>query len=125
MDLRHLRYVVVLAEELHFGRAAERLNTSQPPLSRYIRMVEDELGVQLFHRTKRVVQLTDAGVRFVEHAKKLLAQFDHLTNVASRGHAGKTGHLTVGGITGYKRHVVECVQAFSRRSRTSDSSFKA
>jgi hypothetical protein len=45
--------------------------------------------------------------------------------VASRGHAGKTGHLTVGGITGYKRHVVECVQAFSRRSRTSDSSFKA
>ena len=115
MDLRHLRYVVVLAEELHFGRAAERLNTSQPPLSRYIRMVEQEVGVQLFHRTKRVVQLTDAGVRFVEQAKKLISQFDHLTSVGSRADAGEIGHLTIGCVTSYKRYLVECVQAFSKK----------
>jgi DNA-binding transcriptional LysR family regulator len=115
MDLRHLRYVVVLAEELHFGRAAERLNTSQPPLSRYIRMVEQEVGVQLFHRTKRVVQLTDAGVRFVEQAKKLIVQFDHLTTVGSRAHASEVGHLTIGCVTSYKRYLVECVQAFSKK----------
>jgi DNA-binding transcriptional LysR family regulator len=115
IDLRHLRYVVVLAEELHFGRAAERLNTSQPPLSRYIRRVEQELGVQLFHRTKRVVQLTQAGVRFVEQARKLLSQFDHLKNVASRAQSGEIGHLAVGCVSSYKRYLVDCVQAFSQK----------
>jgi len=115
IDLRHLRYVVVLADELHFGRAAERLNTSQPPLSRYIRRVEQELGVQLFHRTKRVVQLTEAGVRFVEQARKLLGQFDHLRSVASRAQSGEIGHLVVGCVTSYKKYLVECVQAFSQK----------
>ena len=115
IDLRHLRYVVVLAEELHFGRAAERLNTSQPPLSRCIRRVEQELGIQLFHRTKRVVQLTDAGVRFVQQARKLLAQFDHLRTVASRAQSGEIGHLAIGCVTSYKTYLVECVQAFSEK----------
>ena len=115
MDLRHLRYVIVLAEELHFGRAAERLNTSQPPLSRHIRSVEQELGVRLFYRTKRVVELTDAGARFVEQARGLLAQFDNLTTVASRAHNGEIGHLTVGCVTSYNRYLVQCVQAFSQR----------
>jgi len=115
MDLRDLRYVVVLADELHFGKAAERLGTSQPPLSRYIRRIEQELGVQLFYRTRRVVQLTDAGVRFVEHARKLLAEFDHLTSAASREHDVETGHLTVGCVTSHKRYLVESVHAFSRK----------
>lgn len=115
MDLKHLRYIIVLAEELHFGRAAERLNTSQPPLSRYIRDIEQELGVQLFHRTKRVVELTDAGVGFVEQARRLLAQFENLTEVASRAHTGETGHLTVGCVTSYNRYLVQCVQAFSQQ----------
>jgi DNA-binding transcriptional LysR family regulator len=115
MDLRHLRYVIVLAEELHFGRAAERLNTSQPPLSRYIRDVEQELGVRLFYRTKRVVELTDAGARFVEEARRLLTQFENLTRLASRAHNGEIGTLTVGCVTSYNRYLVQCVQAFSQR----------
>jgi DNA-binding transcriptional LysR family regulator len=96
MELRHLRYVVTLAETLHFGRAAERLNLSQPPLSQQVRQLEDELKVQLFHRTKRQVQLTEAGRMFVQEARVILAQAAHASNLASRMTRGQVGQLTVG-----------------------------
>jgi DNA-binding transcriptional LysR family regulator len=96
MELRHLRYVVTLAETLHFGRAAERLNLSQPPLSHQIRQLEEELRITLFHRTKRQVQLTEAGRMFVQEARVILAQAAHAANLASRVDQGEVGQLTIG-----------------------------
>jgi DNA-binding transcriptional LysR family regulator len=96
MELRHLRYVVTLAETLHFGRAAERLNLSQPPLSHQVRQLEEELRIKLFHRTKRQVQLTEAGRMFVQEARIILAQAAHAANLASRVDQGEVGQLTIG-----------------------------
>jgi DNA-binding transcriptional LysR family regulator len=96
MELRHLRYVVTLAETLHFGRAAERLHLSQPPLSHQIRQLEEELRIKLFHRTKRQVQLTEAGRMFVQEARVILAHASHATNLASRVNQGEVGQLTIG-----------------------------
>ncbi|HET9834379.1 MAG TPA: LysR substrate-binding domain-containing protein [Vicinamibacterales bacterium] len=96
MELRHLRYVVAVAEHLHFGRAAERLHISQPPLSQQIRQLEDELGVTLFNRTKRQVQLTKAGEMLVDEARLIIAQVDHASRVATRVTEGDMGQLTIG-----------------------------
>jgi DNA-binding transcriptional LysR family regulator len=96
MELRHLRYVVAVADCLHFGQAAEQLHISQPPLSQQIRQLEDELGVTLFDRTNRQVRLTKAGQIFVEEARLVLAQADHCARVAMRVNDGEVGQLTIG-----------------------------
>lgn len=72
MELRHLRYFVAVAEELHFRRAAERLHVAQPAVSEQVRKLEEELGVKLFERTHRSVSLTDAGAVMLEHARVVL-----------------------------------------------------
>lgn len=96
MELRHLRYFVAVAEQRHFGRAAERLHMAQPPLSQQIRQLESELGVTLLTRTTRRVDLTPAGAAYLDHARGILAAVDEAGEVASRIAAGRTGRLMVG-----------------------------
>ena len=76
IELRQLRYFVAVAEELHFGRAAERLHMSQSPLSRAIRELERDLGLVLFVRTTRRVELTPAGSVLLERSRRALAEID-------------------------------------------------
>ena len=96
IELRHLRYFTVVAEELHFHRAAERLNIAQPALSRAIRSLEGDLGCALLTRTTRRVSLTDAGRVFVKEARAALHQVDVATALARDAADGKIGHLSIG-----------------------------
>ena len=96
MELRHLRYFLTVAEELNFSRAAEKLHMAQPPLSQQIRNLETELGVQLFQRTKRRVELTEAGMVFLEEVRKLFAQVDQAVRSAQRASRGEVGRLVIG-----------------------------
>ena len=99
MDLRQLRYFVAVAEERHFGRAAQRLHMSQPPLSMQIKALEQDLGVELFERTSRRVALTDAGRLFLERARAILSAVDEAREMARGAELGLQGRLEVGFIS--------------------------
>jgi DNA-binding transcriptional LysR family regulator len=96
MELRHLRYFVSVAEALSFTKAAERLHTAQPSLSRQIRDLEEELGVQLLNRTKQHVTLTDEGRSFLGDAKRLLALAAETVESVRRLHTGEVRVLNIG-----------------------------
>jgi DNA-binding transcriptional LysR family regulator len=96
MEIRELRMFLALAEELHFGRAAERLRISQPPLTKHIQQLEAELGVMLFDRNKRSVRLTPSGSALVQEARRILGQADVAREVVKRAEQGETGTLRIG-----------------------------
>ena len=96
IDWHHLRSFVAVAEEGHVTRAAERLNTQQPPLSMRIRALEKQLDVQLFHRKARGVELTEAGRVFLSHARILLDQHDRTLDAMRRAGRGELGRLCIG-----------------------------
>jgi DNA-binding transcriptional LysR family regulator len=96
MELRRFKYMAVLAEELHFGRAAERLGIAQPALTQQIQALERDLGVQLFQRTKRSVTLTVAGRVTLEEAIRTLQQADRTALVARQAGRGQLGHIEIG-----------------------------
>ena len=96
MELRHLRYFVGVAEALSFTKAAEKLHTAQPSLTRQIKNLEDELGVQLLHRTKQKVTLTDEGRLFLADAKRLLTLAAETVESVRRHHSGEVRALNVG-----------------------------
>jgi DNA-binding transcriptional LysR family regulator len=96
IEIRHLRYFVAVAEELHFGRAAQRLHIAQPPLSQQIRRLEEMLGHALFLRTSRDVRLTAAGEELLERARHTLTKIEADIAAAQRIGRGEGGALTVG-----------------------------
>lgn len=114
MDIRKMRYFITVAEELNFSRAAERLMMAQPPLSQEIRKLEEELGVQLFHRTKRMVELTDAGKIFLEGARQTLLQVDRTIKETQLADEGKIGHLIIGFVDSTET-VIDILKKFRER----------
>ncbi len=96
MELRQLQYFLTVAEELNFSRAAERLQITQPPLSLQIQHLERELGVLLFYRNNRHVELTDAGKVFADEVRKMLDYLRRAIENTKRTHHGEIGKLTVG-----------------------------
>ncbi|MEJ1976196.1 MAG: LysR family transcriptional regulator [Acetobacteraceae bacterium] len=117
MELRHIRYFLAVAEELNFTRAAARIGIGQPPLSQQIRDLEDELGVQLFHRVPHGAALTDAGRAFLAEARGVLAGAERAKAAAQRAQRGEAGTLSLGftGSAAFNPVVSTVIRTFRRR----------
>lgn len=98
MNLRDLKYIIAVAETRHFGKAAERCFVSQPTLSGQIRKLEDELGVAIFERTNRSVEITPVGEEIVTHARQMMEQADAIVQLAQARHDPLAGPLRIGAI---------------------------
>jgi DNA-binding transcriptional LysR family regulator len=115
VELRHARYFIAVAECLNFRKAAQQLHVAQPPLSRQIRQLEEYLGVALFVRDKRKVELTKAGDAFLEEARKLIVQAGHAADVARHAQKGEFGIIKIGIASGLGGAVSKVVFEHSRR----------
>ncbi|MGB0659139.1 MAG: LysR substrate-binding domain-containing protein [Mangrovicoccus sp.] len=96
MNFKQLKYFIAVAEELHFGRAADRLDMAQPPLSRHIKQLEEELQASLFNRGRNAITLTQAGERLLERGRSILAQLEDVRLEVRRLGQGAEGRLRVG-----------------------------
>ena len=115
MELRHVRYFIAVSEYLNFRKAAEQLHIAQPPLSRQIRQLEEDLGVALFVRDKRRVELTKAGHAFLEEARKLVVQAGHAAEAARHAQKGESGIVRLGVASGLGGVVSKVVFAHRKR----------
>ncbi|KAF1022142.1 MAG: HTH-type transcriptional regulator BenM [Pseudomonas sp.] len=117
MELRHLRYFIMVAEERHFTRAAARLNMQQPPLSQQIRALEHELGFDLFKRHPKGVDLTAGGLVFLDEARDILARVEQGAQKASRAAHGVEGTLVIGFTSSAAAHplIPQLIRAYRER----------
>jgi DNA-binding transcriptional LysR family regulator len=115
VELRHVRYFIAVAEYLNFSKAAQQLHIAQPPLSRQIRQLEEDLGVTLFVRSKRRVELTKAGLVFLDEARKLVVQAGHATEAARHAQKGEFGVVRIGIASGLGGVVGRAVAEHCRR----------
>lgn len=117
MELRHLRYFLTVAEELHFTRAARRLGMNQPPLSQQIQQLERELGAALFRREARAVSLTEAGLALLEDARRILREVDQAGERVRRVASGELGRLRLGMINSAPFHplIPSVIREYRRR----------
>ena len=114
MELRHARYFIAVAECLNFRKAAQQLHVAQPPLSRQIRQLEEYLGVALFVRDKRKVELTKAGHAFLEEARKLMVQAGHAADVARHAQKGEFGASAATALASSRRAARKASRLVSR-----------
>jgi DNA-binding transcriptional LysR family regulator len=117
LDLRRLRYFTAVADELHFGRAAARLHIAQPPLSQQIRRLETELGVELFRRNRRRVELTGAGRLLLENGRPLLQEADRVEALLLRAGRGEAGRLRIGFVGSASYETLPAILRAFRESR--------
>lgn len=117
MDFRQFRYFVTTADELHYARAAERLGVSQPALSQQIKALETQLGVQLFARTNRRIELTEAGAAFLHEARATLEMAEKSIRVAQDTARGEAGHIDIGyvGSVMYEARFPHLLKAFCQQ----------
>lgn len=115
MELRHIKYFIAVAEELNFGRAAERLNISQPPLSRQIKQLEDEIGVDLFYRTKQKVELTYSGKVFLDYSYKILEKIDQACKDALNAAKGKKGSIRISYASAINETLIQIITLFQKQ----------